>query len=320
MGSASRSASEPRDPRQPTRDRGVDEVRPAEAAGAQLDQPRALALVGLGERVGQRGAGVAQGRGELVRAVEVAERGVVDAVEDASWRTRETPPTLMSRSDSDGAAAGDEGVGQHHRAGRWTRAARSGGRGSSPRTGPPRGCGAPRPHGSRSADGVEVGDGVDRDRRRGGPRAATGVPTLAASVRTKTPAASISREPKPEPLGAVVVAAADHDLGARGRQPGEGLVGQGDRVDVGQRAVVDVAGDHHDVDLLRLDHLEQVVDERTLVRRGGPRGGRTSPGASRRCGGCAPVEPRTPHRQRRATTPLRGTHVLSRSGRCVRRR
>ncbi len=50
-----------------------------------------------------------------------------------------------------------------------------------------------------------------------------------------------------------------------GRQPGQRLVGQPDRVDVRQRAVVDVARDHHQVDLLRLDDLEQVVDVRSLV-------------------------------------------------------
>ena len=84
-------------------------------------------------------------------------------------------------------------------------------------------------------------------------------------MRRKTPAASISREPKPEPLGRVVVARRQHHPGARGGQPGERLVGQSYGVDVRQRAVVDVARDDHEVDPLRLDHLDQVVDEGRLV-------------------------------------------------------
>ncbi len=68
-----------------------------------------------------------------------------------------------------------------------------------------------------------------------------------------------------EAARAVVVAAADDHGGPRPGEAGEGLVGQLDGVDVGQGAVVDVPGDHDDVDALRLDHLEQVVDERTLV-------------------------------------------------------
>ena len=44
----------------------------------------------------------------------------------------------------------------------------------------------------------------------------------------------------------------------------ERLVGQRDRVDGGQRPVVDVAGHDHQVDALGLDGLDQVVDVRRL--------------------------------------------------------
>ena len=85
-----------------------------------------------------------------------------------------------------------------------------------------------------------------------------------------TPAASISREPKPSRWAESWLPLVTTTR-ARGRgQPGEGLVGQPDRVDVGERPVVDVAGDDHDVDLLALHDLEQVVDERGLVRRACP--------------------------------------------------
>ena len=61
-----------------------------------------------------------------------------------------------------------------------------------------------------------------------------------------------------------MVAAGDHHLGPRGGQPGERVVGQLDGVDRRQRPVVDVAGDHHEVDPLGLDRVEQVVDVRRL--------------------------------------------------------
>ena len=94
----------------------------------------------------------------------------------------------------------------------------------------------------------------------------TGVPTAEASVRMKTPAASISRELKPRRLRGVVVAAGEHDPGPGRGQPGQGLVGEPDGVDVGQRPVVDVAGDDDEVDPLGVDDLEQVVDVGRLVR------------------------------------------------------
>ena len=81
----------------------------------------------------------------------------------------------------------------------------------------------------------------------------------------KTPAASISRRAEAEPLRGVVVAAGEHHPGAGRGEPGQGLVGQPDRVDVRQRPVVDVAGDDDQVDPLGGDDLEQVVDVRRLV-------------------------------------------------------
>ena len=63
-----------------------------------------------------------------------------------------------------------------------------------------------------------------------------------------------------------MVAAGEHHQGAGRGEPGQGLVGQPDRVDVRQRPVVDVAGDDDQVDPLGGDDLEQVVDVRRLVR------------------------------------------------------
>ena len=69
-----------------------------------------------------------------------------------------------------------------------------------------------------------------------------------------------------QPPRGVVVAAGQDDLGPGPGQPHQRLVGEPDGVDVGQGTVVDVAGDHHEVDPLGLHDVEQVVDVRRLVR------------------------------------------------------
>ena len=51
--------------------------------GVEVDEPHGLAVVGLGEGVGERRAGVADALGDGLAAVQMAERDVVDAVEDA---------------------------------------------------------------------------------------------------------------------------------------------------------------------------------------------------------------------------------------------
>jgi hypothetical protein len=71
---------------------------------------------------------------------------------------------------------------------------------------------------------------------------------------------------EPEPDLRVMVAAGDHDLGAGGRESREGLVGELDGVHRWQRPVVDVSGDHYQVDVLVRDRLEEVVDESSLDR------------------------------------------------------
>ena len=82
-----------------------------------------------------------------------------------------------------------------------------------------------------------------------------------------------------------------------GGQPGEGLVGELDRVDRRQRAVVDVAGHDHEVDLLGLDGRRAGGRRTPPARRAARPGGRTGPGASRRCAGCACLDARRARRQ-----------------------
>lgn len=92
----------------------LDEGRLPEAGRVEVDQPGTLALVGLGERVGQGRSAVAQRVAEDVGPVEVAERGVVDVVEEGRRDPRhaaDADVTLGLRR----LGAGDEGVRQDHR-------------------------------------------------------------------------------------------------------------------------------------------------------------------------------------------------------------
>ncbi len=69
-----------------------------EAVGAEVDQPGALEVVGLGERVGEGRAAVADGLAQRRAAVQVAERGVVEAGEQLERdRRRRRPPRCRAR-------------------------------------------------------------------------------------------------------------------------------------------------------------------------------------------------------------------------------
>ena len=94
-------------------------------SASEVDQPHALAVVGLGEGVRQRGAGVAHALGDGLAAVQMAERGVVDAVEDAGGHGGDSADGDVPLAVA-GLAAGDEGVREDDGAGaRAARAARS---------------------------------------------------------------------------------------------------------------------------------------------------------------------------------------------------
>lgn len=86
------------------------------ALGVQVDEPHALAVVGLGEGVGERGAGVADTLAEGLAAVQMAEGDVVRTREDPGGDGGHSPdrdvPFAVAR-----LAAGDEGVGEDDRAG-----------------------------------------------------------------------------------------------------------------------------------------------------------------------------------------------------------
>ena len=152
----------PAQPRQGPRDRRLDELRRGGAVRVEVDDPRALEVVGLGEGVGQRRAAVADPVGQGVPAVQVAEGDVVDAVEDPGRDQGDAADADVALGVA-GLAAGDERVGQHQRAG----AARSAGEvGADPgHRGAQGGLVRAPAQSPRLAQrvGLEVGDAVDGD-------------------------------------------------------------------------------------------------------------------------------------------------------------
>ena len=233
-------------------------------SAVEVDQPRALGLGVLGEGVGERGAAVAHPVGQRLGTVEVAEGDVVDPVEQPG-RHPGHPADADVALGLAGLAARHEGVRQHDGAGAG-RAGREvaayavegdgqrclvGAHGQAPRLG--------------QRQRVEEGEAVDGDRT-----VLVGQPDGGADpggVGADEDAGGVDQpRAEPEPLRGVVVAAGQHDPGARARQPGQRLVGEPDGVDRRQRSVVDVTGDDDEVDPLGLDDLEQVVDVGRLVR------------------------------------------------------
>ena len=194
--------------------------------------------------------------------MEVAERDVVDAVEDAGGDAGDPTHADVALGVAR-LGAGDERVREDDRAGP-----------AHGRVGPhpahgllERGLVGPDGEAPRLGHGVrvEVGDAVHRHGpvvvgEQHGRADAGGVGPQVDAGGVDQPGAEA------EPQRGVVVAAGEHHAGAGAGQPGQGVVGQPHGVDRRQRAVVDVAGDHHGVDPLALDHLEQVVDEGSLVR------------------------------------------------------
>ena len=177
--------------------------------------------------------------------------------------TIETPPTLMSRSDSLGTPPATNA---------WASTTERIGRAAEVGPDPAHGLGQRRlvAAGRQAATARAAPAGRGRGGR--GPRPGRGA-SSSSDRRADRRGVGAHEDPggvdqpgaEAEPLGRVVVAGRQHDPGPRGGEPGERLVGQPYGVDVGQGAVVDVAGDHHEVDPLRLDHLDQVVDEGRLV-------------------------------------------------------
>ena len=96
-----------------TRSLPQDLADSGDARGVRFDQPAALAVLRLGEGIGERRAGIPDRWRQRLPAVQVAERGVVEAVEQvqrngADSADAQVPFTV--RAD----AAARESVGQHH--------------------------------------------------------------------------------------------------------------------------------------------------------------------------------------------------------------
>ncbi len=98
---------------QASRDGRLDELGGGDAGGVEVDQPRALDVVGLGEGVGDRRAAVAHGVAEHRPTVQVAERRVVDAVEQLARHRRDATDGDVALAVA-GHAADHERVRHHH--------------------------------------------------------------------------------------------------------------------------------------------------------------------------------------------------------------
>ena len=182
---------------------------------------------GLGERVGQRRAAVADGRRRASAGRAGGRARCSRCRRRARVGTIETPPTLMSRSLSLGyGRPATKAWAEHHRAGPARRAPGRRGHGASPRPAPPRGCGraAPTARGARRARGRGGrGPRPGRARPRAGPacRRPAGVGAQVDPGRVDQPG---RRSPSRRAESWLPVVSTTR--APRGGQPGERLVGQ----------------------------------------------------------------------------------------------
>ena len=213
------------------------------AVGADLDQPAALLVVRLGERVRQRRAAVAHVLRDRLLAVQVAERHVAEPVEQARRDVADAADRDVPLGVA-GPSPGHPGVRHHDRA---PHAARRGVGPDARRRLAEDGRVSARPVEAGQADRrLQVRHAVDGHRAvvvaqhdRLGERRGPGAQVHAGGVD--------ERAAEPEAARGVVVAA-DHDhAGAGVAQPHERLLAERHRVHRRHRAVVDVARDEHGV-------------------------------------------------------------------------
>lgn len=218
------------------------------AVGGQVDQGQGFGVAGFGEGVGQRGPAVVDAVVDGLGAVQVAEGGVVDAVEHGGAGVGNAADADVAFAVA-GVGAGDERVGQDDGAGALGAGGEVGadgvqGRGEDGLVG-----GGFHLHLLVDHGGVQVGHAVDgygavRVVQQDGPRGVGGVgPQVHAGFGVQAGADA-------EAVGGVVVPA-DHDRGnVQVREFVQGPVEQARCVQTGNGAVVDVARDEQSVDLL----------------------------------------------------------------------
>ena len=269
-----------------------DPFGPDGAAGAQLDQPRSLRVPGLGERVRQRGAAVAQPRAQRLLAVQMPQRRVAEAVEQgrrdpADAADGDVPfgvarlspghPGVRHGHRADAAPRGDVGLDALDGAAEHTRvpARRAGGAGVCVfgirafriRAFGMGGLSGRRGGGQVGADGVrlEVGHPVDRDRA---------MAVLEHHRLRHRPGPGAQVHPGGVDQGAAeaepprrIVVAADHDH-ARTRvpEPDQRVLAQFHGVHRRDGPVVDVPRHQHGVDFFRTDDADEMVQVRGLGR------------------------------------------------------
>jgi hypothetical protein len=243
-------------PGQRARDGAGDELGRG-LASAHVDERDGLAVRGLREGEGQRRPGVAPVPTDALRAVQVAERDVVDPGEGGDGNARRAADGEVALA-LGGLGPGDEGVRHDHGTGAGRPPGEVGADAGHRRA--EDGGVAALHHVQLGADGVglEVRDRVERESAdKDGLAAARG---LRAQVQ---PRAREQRGAEAQAGGRVVVARDDDD-GRHGGQARERLVGQGDRVHGRKRPVVEVARDDDRVDGGRPRELHEPLDPRRL--------------------------------------------------------
>ena len=246
-------------PGERTRHRAVEALGRHFTARVEVDQPHGLAVTGLGEGVRERGPGVADARGEGLTAVQVAEGGVVDPVEDVQRDGGDAADGDVAFAVA-GDGAGHEGVGEDDRAG----------------TGPAVGeIGADPVHG-RAQHGLVTGP-LDPQRVLHQGRFEIGqtvegdvAVVVAADDRVTARGGrgtQVDTGPVDEPgadtqaAGGVVVAGDHHGGDAGLGEPVQRGVEELDGGERRHRPVVDVPGDHDHVRLAGARGVDEVGDE-----------------------------------------------------------
>ena len=256
-GSASRSS---RVPRRTARGRwtGACDLLDDGLRAPEVDEEAALGVAPLAERHGHRRPAVADRVGDGLPAVQVAEGGVVDAVEDVGADDRTRRRRRCRARTRSCAAPGDEGVRHHDRAAAAARRRRRRTRSIAARS-TASWVRSVAPSGSATSGGLEVGEGVDGDVAEHDRPPDVGRRRCGRGRRRLE-----ETRGEPEAGRGVVVAAGDHDPGAGVDEPVEGLDSRATVSTGGQGPVVDVAADHDDVDPLGPDRVDQVVEVGSL--------------------------------------------------------
>ena len=257
------------DARKLTRDGRRHELRAHSPLTVQIDEPASLPMPGLAERVGKRRTAVTHRLAERLRRVQMAERHVIDAVEQprphlADAAHRDVALALTGSSPGDPGVTHDDGARQP--AGRAIRThARHGPRKDARMTSTYQRLGGLRVRRQQHPCGLglEIGQRIDPDLtgRVSKQQRRPDTPRIGAQMHSGR---IHQRRAESQPGGRIMIAADDDDAGTRLTQPDQRILTELDGIERGHRTVVDIAADQDGIDLLRAHRAHQRIKERRL--------------------------------------------------------